>query len=240
MQESGSTRPEARYGMPPADQVLYNREFVVGYSYLFRQARWVLQVLDPEKNEEKEYIKRLDSFRSDLRIPEMFRADLRDFDGSGYDRGHLVSSADQRQSRVENSETFLLSNMAPQIEGFNRGIWKELEGAIRVLAAQEEIVEVYVISGPLFKIDRNKIQFIGDDVIVPHYFFKSVLAENHRGTFTMWSFIIPNEKTTKPLAEYLTKTTEIEFFTGLMLWDRLRGTKADEMKEAQKRTVWKY
>ena len=240
MQINNSDRREARYGMPPADQILFNREFVVGYSYLFRQARWVLQVLDPQKNEEEEYVDRVDCFRSDVRIPEMFRADLHDYEGGEYDRGHLVSSADRRRSRVENSETFLLSNMAPQRKGFNRGIWKELEGAIRTLASQKKTVEVYVISGPLFQIDRNKINFTGDDVIVPHCFFKSVLAETHRGTLSMYSFIIPNRKTNKPLSDFLTKTTEIEFFTGLMLWDRLRGAKAEKLKATKKKSVWKY
>ena len=45
-----------------------------------------------------------------------------------------------------------MTNMSPQKPGFNRGIWKNLESAVRNLAAQEKYVEVYAICGPLFKI----------------------------------------------------------------------------------------
>ena len=37
---------ETRYGMPTADQILPNRNYLIGYSYLFRQPRWAMQVID--------------------------------------------------------------------------------------------------------------------------------------------------------------------------------------------------
>ena len=36
MIEIPSLRPESRYGIPPADLLLFNREYIVGYSFLFR------------------------------------------------------------------------------------------------------------------------------------------------------------------------------------------------------------
>ena len=162
-----SLRPETRYGIPTADQLLFNREYIVGYSYLFRQARWVMEVIDPEniRNE----VERLDSFRPDLRVPEKFRPDLIDYEGSGFDRGHLVASADRRATGIKNSETFLLSNMSPQRPNFNRGIWKKLEQEVRNLA--KKYVEVYVICGPLFDIEKP-IKVIGkddkNDVVIPN------------------------------------------------------------------------
>lgn len=48
-------------------------------------------------------------------IPEMFRADLVDYKDSGYDRGHLVASANQRETALQNSETFLLSNALQRV-----------------------------------------------------------------------------------------------------------------------------
>ena len=123
-----STRREARYGMPEADQVIFNRHYITGYSYYFRQAKWTLEIVDPDVTAE---VERTDNFRSDYRVPEMFRADLPDYKGSGYDRGHLVASANQREVELQNSETFLLSNMSPQVPGFNRGVWKHLEEETR-------------------------------------------------------------------------------------------------------------
>ena len=106
MIEIPSLKPETRYGMPTADRILFNRQYVVGYSYLFRPPRFALELIDDQtmQMEDKE-LKRLDNFREDLRIDDMFRATLKDYQASGYDRGHLVSSADRLGRTVVNSET---------------------------------------------------------------------------------------------------------------------------------------
>ena len=60
-------------------------------------------------------------FQEDSAIPEKFRAKLRDYVKSGYDRGHLAPAADAKSSQETMDETFLLSNIAPQVgNGFNR------------------------------------------------------------------------------------------------------------------------
>ena len=107
MSDQSALRRETRYGMPAADHVLFNRHYVLGYSYYFRQAKWALEIVDPDKTD----VERIDNFRPDYRIHEMFRADLQDYRRSGYDRGHLVASANQVETEIQNSETFLLSNM---------------------------------------------------------------------------------------------------------------------------------
>jgi endonuclease G len=111
--------------MPAADLYLFNRAYVVGYSYLFRQPRWTLELIDEfSQRLDDQELERLNNFRDDVRIPEMFRSSLRDYKASNYDRGHMVSSADRMNRAVVNSETFLMSNMSPQVPGFNRGVWK--------------------------------------------------------------------------------------------------------------------
>ena len=235
MIEIPSLRPETRYGIPTADQMLFNREYIVGYSYLFRQARWAMEVIDP--NNKAVTVDRKDVFRADLRIPSQFRAELSDYVRSNHDRGHLISSADRRATAVENSETFLLSNMSPQKGNFNRKIWRVLEEEVRLLAF--DFVEVYVICGPLFDI-RKPIEVIGDkihdgdknDVVIPipHAYFKSVLAENLKGKLVNWSFIMENKALTGPTTKYLVPTTEVEVRSGLTLWDRLRGKTLENMK----------
>ena len=238
MIEIPSLRPETRYGLPAADHMLFNREYIVGYSYLFRQARFTMEVIDPTNKRVE--VDRIDSFRPDLRIPEKFRPDLIDFRGSGHDRGHLVASADRRATEIKNSETFLLSNISPQKPGFNRGIWKKLEVQVRKLA--ESYVEVYAICGPLFDIGK-KIEVIGhtdtNDIVIPipHAYFKTVLAENVKGKLKIWSFILPNRNSRKPLASFLCSTAEIEFRAGLSLWDRLRGESTEKLKN-RKPAMW--
>ncbi len=247
MIEIPSLRPETRYGIPTADLYLMNRQFIIGYSFLFRQPRWALERLDEDSMAIAERLVRLDNFREDLRVPDKFRSTLKDYkkakgpDGKAlYDRGHLVSSANRRSKLVLNSETFLLSNMSPQKPGFNRGIWKNLEQAVRDLADQTDTyVEVYSICGPIFDV-ADDVEVIGDNhVVVPHGYFKSVLAERRSGRFDMWSFMIPNDVQNKPIASFRCKTEDVEKRAGLSLWDRLRGEHADKLR-LRTQKMWSF
>ena len=58
-------------------------------------------------------------------------AELKDYKGSGYDRGHLCPAGDMSFDSIAMRESFLMSNMSPQLPGFNRGIWNSLEQKIR-------------------------------------------------------------------------------------------------------------
>ena len=47
---------------------------------------------------------------------------------SGFDRGHLAPAANHRLNQAICDETFLMSNMSPQVgAGFNRDKWEHLE-----------------------------------------------------------------------------------------------------------------
>ncbi len=237
-----SFRKETRYGMPAADQVFFNRHYVTGYSYYFRQPKWVLEIVNPSVIKEEEGLERSDNFRPDYRIPQMFRADLVDFKGSGFDRGHMVPSADQDGMEIQNSETFLLSNMSPQRPELNRNIWRKLENQVRCLNKKEEVLETYVVTGPIFKFDKA-ITTIGTadsndvSIPVPHAYFKSILTEDNKGNLRMWSFMMDNEGSEKALDKFLVPTNKIEQYAGIKLWDRLVGSEIEEEKR-NIRTMW--
>ena len=161
MLDFSSMKSELRYGTPTADQILINHFYTVGYSYYFRQARWALEIVRPERALLTKTA-RLNDFRPDLRVPKQFRADLSDYSKSGYDRGHLVSSADQESAELQNSETFLLSNMSPQKPEFNRRKWEDLERSVRKLNEQKGILQTFAIAGPIFNFeDATKMIEIG-------------------------------------------------------------------------------
>jgi endonuclease G len=243
MNNIDSTQKEARYGIPAADLVLFNRFYIIGYSYYFRQPKWALEIVHPPTiNAEAEGVPRKDTFRSDLRVPEMFRADKVDFLNSGYDRGHMVPSADLDLVAIQNSETFLLTNMSPQVPNFNRHIWRRLENEIRVLNNKKNILETYVVTGPIFDFGKP-VETIGKEdsnqvtIPVPHAYFKSVLTEDDKGKFKMWSFMMDNEATDLPLSDFQVATTKVERFAGIQLWDRLTGPEI--LKEKKKvRKMW--
>lgn len=247
MSDLPNLRPEMRYGVPAADQLIFNRYFTTGYSLYFRQAKWVLETVNSNKNPPPlgAWVDRMDNFRSDLRVPAMFRAELKDYVRSGYDRGHLVASANQRDERYQNSETFLLSNMSPKLPEQNRRIWRDLEQKVRELDADDDILETFVICGPIFDF-RRVVEILGDPngdditIPIPHAHFKSILAEDHRGKLKCYSFIIPNEATVndKSLEEYLVPTEEVEYKAGLFLWDSIEGSDAAALKKSRGRAWW--
>ncbi len=231
-----SLRPESHYGLPSADLLLYNRAYVVGYSYLFRQPRWAAEVIDPE-NSRVEIDDRTDTFRIDPRIPPRFRAELEDYKGSGFDRGHLIASADRRTSILLNSETFLLSNMSPQEKKFNRQIWRTLEMQVRDLSTMYE--EVYVVCGPLFDVGETIAVLDSSKVPIPHSFFKTIVAEPRSGRLTLWSFVIPNEPAPDgaETRDFLVPTEEVESRAGLALWDRIEDPRFVRKKKTKGR-MW--
>jgi len=247
MDNSFYIQPELRYGAPVCDEILIGRFFTIGYSWYFRQAKWTLEIINRNDylvNKVLEKAERFDNFRPDLRIPKRFRASLNDYKGSGYDRGHLVPSANQDTQKIQNSETFLLSNMSPQKADFNRGMWSNLEKAVRRLNDKDEILETYVLTAPVFYFDKP-IETIGDedeygiDIPIPHAFVKSILAEDFKGNLSLWTFLMDNEKLDGNVEDFLIKTYDAEQLVGGRFWDRVSGTDMHVQKK-DITPIWKY
>ena len=154
----------------------------------------------------------------------------------------MVASANHREVDIQNSETFLLSNISPQHKDLNRKIWRELEEAVRKLNAKKRILETYVLSGPIFDFNQ-KVSTIkpknknGITLPVPHSYFKSILTENDKGALHVWSFIIPHKATNKKLKDFLAPTTVVENYSRLLIWERLVGTKIEKEK-SKIRKMW--
>jgi len=71
-------------------------------------------------------------FRPDNRLPRTFRRiAASDYSGSGYDRGHMVPSADRWADPRLNEETFLMTNIVPQASSLNQYPWQKLETFVR-------------------------------------------------------------------------------------------------------------
>ncbi len=90
---------------------------------------------------------RQDDFRPDTTLPMgWYQVTDSDYSGSGFTRGHMCPSGDRTRSIADNSATFLMTNMVPQIADNNSGPWANLEDYCRSLANSGN--EVYIISGP--------------------------------------------------------------------------------------------
>ncbi|MBP5974957.1 DNA/RNA non-specific endonuclease [Brasilonema sp. CT11] len=120
---------------------------------------------------------RQDNFRPDEALPKGWQqVTSSDYSGSGYDRGHLVPSADRTKSDEDNSATFLMTNMLPETPDNNRRTWEGLESYCRDLVKQGK--ELYIIAGPY---GRQK-QLLKGKVVIPQTTWKVVFVLDRPGT----------------------------------------------------------
>jgi endonuclease G len=121
-------------------------QYVMSYSNKTHTANWVSWQLN------KSWIgtaDRQDNFRPDDALPAAwYKVRPNDYTGSGYDRGHIAPSADRTRNEADNSNTFLMTNMMPQVPELNRGVWSDLEEYCRELVQQGK--ELFV-AGPMGK-----------------------------------------------------------------------------------------
>jgi len=98
-----------------------------------------------------------------------------------YDRGHHIPSAD-RYKFGANAETYYGTNMTPQRNDFNGGVWSTLEGKVRNWAGKCDTL--YVVTGADLKGASDKVQDNeGKDVTIPTGYFKALLAYKKGGNF---------------------------------------------------------
>jgi DNA/RNA endonuclease G (NUC1) len=100
---------------------------------------------------------------------------------TGYDIGHLTPSHITSYDNELNHKSFSLFNAAPQVAGFNRGKWAQLEGDVEDFISKSK-QDVVIITGVIY--DPNNKKFMGKSKIpIPSAFFK-VLFIN--GTTKCW------------------------------------------------------
>lgn len=114
---------------------------------------------------------RQDDFRPDPALPAGWYQVLdSDYSGSGYDRGHMCPSGDRTRTIPDNSATFLMTNILPQLAANNQGAWNDFENYCRSLAQSGQ--ELYIISGP-----QGNIGTIAQGrIVVPAVTWKVVLV----------------------------------------------------------------
>jgi endonuclease G len=114
---------------------------------------------------------RQDDFRPDTTLPAgWYQVTDADYSGSGYDRGHMTPSGDRTRSIPDNSATFLMTNIVPQIAANNQGPWEEFETYCRTLVSQGN--ELYIISG----VEGNIGTIAQGRIVVPRNTWKVVIV----------------------------------------------------------------
>lgn len=173
-----------------------------------RIARWVAYTLTAENSIGCE--PRINAFMSDRSIPRGQRAELGDYSNSGYDMGHIANNADMSWNRTVARESFILSNVAPQLPNLNRGLWRQLETNVRSWAFNSGS-SITIYSGSIY--DNDSSHRIGvNQVIVPDAFYKILINNSTRESI---AFIFPHQDRLRSLRAMQTTVADVEQATGM-------------------------
>lgn len=142
-----------------------------------RHSRWVAFSFDDYTSRDAK-TGRTEAWAWDPSIPKEYSTEYL-FRGSGYDRGHLVASADRRFSLEANKQTYYYSNMSPQISKlFNQSYWAALETKVRTWGTNSRLRDVlYVAKGGTIRPDQVESYKANNVLIIPKYYWMALLLK---------------------------------------------------------------
>jgi endonuclease G len=206
-QKYGLEVPKLKSG----EKVIQHTGFALVYSEKDEQAKWVAYALTKEEAASEE-AERTDRFLIDSMV-KTGTANDKDYYKSGYSKGHLCPANDNTWSVDAMHDCFYFSNMTPQYQSFNGGVWETLESEIHDLAAQYDTI--YIVTGPVLKKPpHHKFATIGkNQVTVPDKFFKVIMVYGTEPKAI--GYIIPQVGFTSNPDDYAVSVDAVEKATGL-------------------------
>ncbi len=207
------------YGLP-STTFLEHTAYFFEYSEAHEQSKWVAHMITPEVTELG--TGRTNDFRVDPLVQsgtaeqdDYFnyyptRKKGEQYDGFGYDRGHLAPSADFRWFGEAVSESYFYSNMSPQHPDLNQKKWAELESMLRGYVIRNN-VPLAVITAPVLMADLPKIKQSPNGLSIPEFYLK--IAYDHTNQRAI-GFLMANKELVKPLDMYTISVDDLEKLTG--------------------------
>ncbi len=202
-------------------EIVRHTAFVLNYRDEYELASWVLHRLVKEAAYGREA-------RSNVFLPdpliESGSAVTQDYSRSGYDRGHLCPAGDFRHDKALEDETFYMSNMAPQLPDFNRGIWSDLENKVRSWVKKRG--ELIIVTGPILK---KGLPTIGrrTQIAIPEKFYKIIYDPAREEAI---AFLFPNEGSVELVKSFTISIDELEVMTGIDFFAKLPDSLEQKME----------
>ena len=156
------------------------------------------------------------------------------YDHNLYSRGHQIANADRNGVDDMCDQTFYMTNITPQLQnGFNGGIWNNLETAIQNLTSSCDTV--YVVTGAAFrkKGGSENISTITNPrdskvLPIPNYYWKALLKVTWSGdtvvaasAIGVWCPHTDLKGESYYNSKYVVSVDQIETWTGFDLFKNL-------------------
>jgi endonuclease G len=219
---------------PHQVQVLRNTGYVVGHCDTRENPAWTCYrayAFDHEATPA-----RPSRFKVDERTASRVNHD--DYTNTGYARGHMAPNYAifQCYGRTAQLETFLTSNICPQFQRFNGGVWESLEEIVADGYAYE-YGEVWVIAGPIYD---NEPELLPAQTEIPDAFFMIVVDED-AGVPRALAFRFEHTNTSGGRPEDgLTTVDTIEAEAGFDFLSELPDQLENQLEAGRATQVWPY
>ena len=223
---------EAWYPLGQNEKVTKHTYYSLSYSEAHEQSEWVQYTINSGYLNSS--ISRTNNFREDPLISTT-SAQLVDYKGSGFDRGHLAPAADMKYNHSSMSESFYMSNMSPQAPGFNRQIWRLIEQQFREWAS--EYGELVIVTGPV--LNGDYLGTIGPSrVTVPRYYYKVALdPDNYERNIAI---LIENKASSEPIRSFAVSIDSLERFTGIDFFYKIDDEVEEKIEGEKALGYWNW
>ncbi|MFP4663366.1 MAG: DNA/RNA non-specific endonuclease [Bacteroidales bacterium] len=226
------------------EEITSHPGIVISYNENHELANWVAHMIIPQVKTGN--LSRTNDFRPDTTIStgtaveeDYFKKYLQEdstyeYDGYGYDRGHLAASADYRWSKQAMSATYYYSNMTPQRPEFNRAGWAKLENFLRTYVIENE-TPILVYTGPVLSDDLPVVERSVNKISLPEFHYKIAWDKQNNRCI---AFVMPNTEIDKPLGSYAVSVDSVESLTGIDFLPALSEDEQDKLESKNNPEAW--
>jgi endonuclease G len=121
----------------------------------------------------------------------------------------MCPAGDNKWDETAMRESHLLTNICPQNQALNSGVWNVIERDCRKWA--KAYGDVYVVCGPVL-LNKNHKTIGSNEVVVPEAFFKVILRLNPKPSAI--GFVIRNNEGKKKRDQFVNTVDDVERITG--------------------------
>ena len=214
------------------NDIIFHNYYTLSYSEEHEQAEWVFYKLTSSKLNLS--IERKNNFRQDPKV-KTSSAQLYDYKGSGYDRGHLAPAADMKYNSNSMSESFYLTNISPQSASFNRGVWRKIEKKIRDWSYIYG--ELIIVTGPILECDSFG-EIGSNKVTIPKWYYKVVIdPDNYERNL---AFLIQNTGSSESIKSFVVTIDQLEEFSGIDFFYKLSDGIEKSFESSKNLNLWNW
>jgi len=223
----------------------YGVNYILEWDCKKKSQRWSCYTLHRDntpKNVSRWYASKGEAqYPKDPDIPSQYTFASDPYYGTGYDHGHIVPSYDRLNSREANIQTFYLSNMQPQRNVFNAGLWLKMENMVSSTwntAAFRDTL--YVCKGGTIDQPSQILLTLNTGLIVPRYFFMAILCKNTQGykALGFWVEHLNEDHSNDNIINYVVSIDELERQTGIDFFCNLPDATEETVEKVVYPAAW--